>query len=471
MTFTLAIVGRPNVGKSTLFNRLAGKKLSITDDTPGVTRDWREAPAQLFGHDFRIIDTAGLEEFFDDSLKGKMRKSTESALSRADAVLFMIDGREGLTPVDRNFANWLRKQGKPIILAVNKSENLKTAAAGLAESHALGFGEPIPLSAAHGEGLEELFHYIKDYLAPPAAEVYESEESDNYGDLDALEGREDYVFQQEEDDETKAIKIAIVGRPNVGKSTLLNAILEDTRVITSPEAGTTRDAVTVDWTYQNRPFRLVDTAGIRKRAKVTDEIEKQSVEDSYRAIRLAQIVILVIDGNVTLEKQDLQIADHVIQEGRVLIIAVNKWDEIENKPKNLQILKDRMEASLGQIRDIPYVTISALNGKNIDQLLITALKTYAIWNRRVPTGNLNRWLKRMESRNPAPLVNGRPNRLKYITQIKTRPPTFALWVSKAADLPDPYQRYIINGLREECNLPGIPVRLLVRSSKNPYAED
>jgi GTP-binding protein len=471
MTFTLAIVGRPNVGKSTLFNRLTGKHLAITDDQPGITRDWRKAPAQLYGREFTVIDTAGLEEFFDDSMKGKMRKATESALKETDVILFMIDGREGLTAADRNFANFLRKQGKPILVAVNKSENLKAVANGLAESHSLGFGDPIPLSAAHSEGMEELFHYLQPYF-PEQATLAEEKlaEDEDFGDLDAIEGDETFEFKQEEDSETKAVKIAIVGRPNVGKSTLLNAILEDERVITSPEAGTTRDAVTVDWVYQDRPFKLVDTAGIRKKARVIDEIEKLSVEDSLRAIRLAQIVILVIDGNVTLEKQDLQIADHVIQEGRVLIIAVNKWDEVDNKAKNLQTLKDRMDASLGQIRDIPYVTISALNGKNIDTLLVTTLKTYAIWNRRVPTSNLNRWLKRMEARNPAPLVNGRPNRLKYITQIKTRPPTFALWVSKAGDMPEPYKRYIINGLREECSLPGIPVRLLIRSSKNPYVD-
>lgn len=468
--FTLALVGRPNVGKSTLFNKLAGKKLAIVDDTPGVTRDWRESSAHLFDRTFRIIDTAGLEERFDDSIEGRMRRQTEAALNESDAVLFMIDGRAGLTALDSHFAGWLRKQKKPVILAVNKCENERAAQSGIAEAYALGLGEPVAISAEHGLGMEDLYHLLDPYFPENEKEsAAEAEENENFDDLDDLEGLEDYAFAQEEDDPEKPLKIAIVGRPNVGKSTLLNAIVEDERVMTGPEAGITRDAISVDWRYQDRPFRLVDTAGMRRKSKVQNAIEKMSVEDSLRAIRLAQIVILVIDANAPLEKQDLQIAEHIIEEGRALIIAVNKWDSLKNRNETLEDLKYKMETSLAQIKEIPFQTISALNGKNIDKLLERVLETYVFWNKRISTAGLNRWLAGMESRNPAPLISGRRNRLKYITQIKTRPPTFALWVSRPDKLPAGYKRFIINGLRRDYGLPGIPVRLLVRKSKNPYA--
>lgn len=469
--FTLAIVGRPNVGKSTLFNRIAGKRLAIVDDTPGVTRDWREAEGNLYGRPLRIIDTAGLEESFDESIQGRMRRQTEEGIKQADVILFLIDGREGLTAMDKHFANWLRKQKKPVILAVNKCEHEEAVRSGLGEAHALGLGDPIPMSAEHGHGLEDLYHLLEPYF-PPEPEISEEEtEESEFAKLDEIEGIEDYEFQQEEEDPEKPLKIAIVGRPNVGKSTLLNSIVNDQRVMTGPEAGITRDAISVDWSYNGRPFKLVDTAGMRKKARVQNNIEKMSVEDSMRAIRLAQIVILVLDANDAFEKQDLQIAAHVIAEGRALIIAVNKWDTINDRKEALDELKYRIETSLAQVRDLPFITISALNNKGVDRLLETALETYTIWNKRIKTSGLNRWLAAMESQNPAPLVNGRPNRLKFMTQVKTRPPTFAIWVSRPDELPDTHKRFIINGLRRDYDIPGVPIRLLVRKTRNPFIDN
>ncbi|MCB9983853.1 MAG: ribosome biogenesis GTPase Der [Rhodospirillales bacterium] len=469
--FTLALVGRPNVGKSTLFNRLAGKKLAIVDDTPGITRDWRSAEGHLFDLDLRVIDTAGLEESFDDSIAGRMRRQTEHALKNADAVLFMIDGRAGVTPLDEHFAGWLRKQKKPVILVVNKGENEKAIQSAIGEAYGLGLGEPVAVSAEHGTGMEELYHVLEP-LMPEEESEHEDEDAadiDMLDDLDDLEGNEDFTFEQAEDDPEKPLKIAIVGRPNVGKSTLLNAIVQDQRVMTGPEAGITRDAIAVDWDYNDRKFRLVDTAGMRRKSKVQDTIEKMSVEDAIRAIRLAQIVILVIDAGAILEKQDLQIAEHIIDEGRALVLAVNKWDSVKNRDEALEELAYKAETSLAQLKHLPYQTISALNGKNINKLLDRCLDTYALWNKRIPTAGLNRWLARMESQNPAPLISGRSNRLKYITQIKTRPPTFALWAARPDKLPESHKRFIVNGLRRDYDIPGVPIRLLVRKSKNPYA--
>jgi GTP-binding protein len=471
MSFTLAIVGRPNVGKSTLFNRLAGKKLAIVDDTPGVTRDWRETSGHLFDLPMRIIDTAGLEEAFDDSIEGRMRRQTEAALKEADAILFIIDGRAGVTPLDEHFASYLRRRKKPIILGVNKCENPRATQSGLGEAYALGLGEPIAFSAEHGTGMEELYHAVMEHVPEESqTEENDSEEEDLLShNLDEIEGNEDFEFEQEEEDPEKPLKVAIVGRPNVGKSTLLNAIVKHERVMTGPEAGITRDAIAVEWSYNGRPFRLVDTAGMRRKSKVMDSIEIMSVEDAMRQVRLAQIVILVLDGNAALEKQDLQIAEHIINEGRALVIAVNKWDTIQDRDETRANIMHKMSHSLSQIRDIPTVTISALHGKNIEKLLDRALENYAIWNKRVKTGKLNRWLSGMESQNPAPLVGGRQNRLKYMAQIKTRPPTFALWVSQPKELPPSYKRYITNGLRRDFDMPGVPIRLLTRASKNPFS--
>lgn len=468
--FTLALIGRPNVGKSTLFNRLAGKKLAIVDDRPGITRDWREAEGRLFDKKFRIVDTAGLEDSFDNSIHGRMRQQTENALAHADAALFMIDGREGVTPLDSHFAAWLRKRKLPVILALNKGENERAVQSALGEAYALGLGEPIIVSAEHGVGMEELYHALLP-LMPEEDDADEGDEGDDalFADLDAIEGDEDFVFTQEDIDPEKPLKLAIVGRPNVGKSTLLNAIVDDQRVMTGPEAGITRDAIAVDWLYADRKFKLVDTAGMRRKSKVQDKIEKLSVEDSLRAIRLAQVVVLVLDGNAIFDKQDLQIAEHIVNEGRALIIAVNKWDAVRDKDAARAQILEKLEFSLAQIKDVPVVTLSALHGKNVERVLRSALDVYEVWNRRTTTGKLNRWLGVMESRNPAPLVDGRQNRLKYIAQIKTRPPTFALWVSRPEKLPGSYKRYIMNALRRDYDLPGVPIRLLVRRSKNPYS--
>ena len=473
--FTLAIIGRPNVGKSSIFNRLARKKLAIVDDTPGVTRDWRQAEATLFDQEFSILDTAGLEEKFDQSIEGRMRKQTEQALSKADVILFVIDGRSGVTPLDQQFAQYLRRLKKPIILGVNKAENEKAVQNTKAEAYGLGFGEPILLSAAHGNGFEDLYHALDPFYPiededEDFSQDDDRQRDDNHDGLDDIEGMEDFEFQDDNAPALqKPIKIAIVGRPNVGKSTLLNAIIEDERVMTGPEAGITRDSIAVDWDYNGQAFRLVDTAGMRRRSKVVNAIEKMSVEDSLRAIRLAQVVVLVLDGNAVFDKQDLQIARHIIDEGRALVIAINKWDIIKNKHDVLDHMKYKLETSLGQVRDVRFAPISALKGKNIERLMDNIQMTYALWNVRVSTGKLNRWLGGMESRNPAPLIDGRPNRLKYMAQIKNRPPTFALWVSSPKGLPSAYRRYLINGLRRDFDIPAVPIRLLVRTSKNPYS--
>lgn len=469
----LAIIGRPNVGKSTLFNRLAGKRLAIVDDTPGITRDWRDAEGYLFDQPIHIIDTAGLEEAFDGSIEGRMRRQTEEALTRADVTLFLIDGRSGVTPLDEHFARWLRKQKIPVILGVNKGENERAVRNAVAEAYGLGLGDPIILSAEHGIGMDDLYHALTPYF--PEDENEETATPDGESGLeeseklDDIEGDENFEFVETLPEQT-ALKVAIVGRPNVGKSTLLNALVGSQRSMTGPEAGVTRDAVSVSWNHKDREFRLVDTAGIRRKSKVIDKIERMSVEDSMRAIRLAQVVILVLDGNVMLEKQDLMIANHVLDEGRALVIAVNKWDMVEQKEEQQQKLADRLMRSLSQVKKVPIIHISAINGKNIDRLMDMVLDTFDTWNTRISTGKLNRWIGAMESRNPAPLVGGRSNRLRYIAQIKSRPPTFALWVSRPKELPDAYRRYITNGLRDDFKIPGVPIRLLVRTSKNPFKD-
>jgi GTP-binding protein len=457
MPFTVAIVGRPNVGKSTLFNRLAGKRLAIVDDQPGVTRDRREGEGRIADLKFDLFDTAGLEEADEDALETRMKHQTELAVREADVSLFVVDGRSGLTPMDRHFADWLRKLSANVILVVNKAES-SAAAAGIGEAWELGLGDPVPISAEHGVGMDELY----ESLLPHRDAVLEAESR-----------AEEAGAGDEEDPEYEAgpLRLAIVGRPNVGKSTLVNALLGEDRMLTGPEAGVTRDAITSDWTWQGREMRLVDTAGLRRKSRVSDRVESMSVESSFRAIRLAQVVLLVLDANQMLEKQDLTIARHVIDEGRALIVVVNKWDAVNDRGAAMRQLKDRLQTSLPQVRGVPIVTLSALTGRGLNNLPQVIFETFDIWDARVSTGQLNRWLDAMLEGHPPPLVGGRVIKIKYVTQAKSRPPTFILFVNRPDDMPESYLRYLANGLRERFGLLGVPLRLVMRRQKNPYVED
>lgn len=461
MSFTLAIIGRPNVGKSTLFNRLVGKRLAIVDDTPGVTRDRREAEASISDLKFHILDTAGLEDATDDSIESRMRQQTEQAVLDADVALLLIDGRTGVTPTDSHFAQWLRTQNTPVILGVNKCEG-KQAEAGMYEAYSLGLGDPIALSAEHGLGLDELY----DALVP-FRDKAEAEAADN-GDLLPL--RDSGEEQDDEEVLASPLQLAIVGRPNAGKSTLVNRLLGEDRMLTGPEAGITRDAIASKWTWQGREIRLVDTAGLRKQARVQEKLEYLAVNDTFRAIQYAQVVVLVLDAEQPLEKQDLTIARKVVDEGRALIIAVNKWDSVPNRTEQMALIKDRLQTSLQQIRGVRVVTMSALTGKGVDKLLPTVFEIFDLWNTRVPTGALNRWLSAMLEAHPPPMgSHGRRLTIRYVTQAKTRPPTFYLFSSTAGKLPDSYLRYLANGLRDDFGLDGVPIRIHTRSGKNPYA--
>lgn len=463
MTFTVAIIGRPNVGKSTLFNRLAGRKLAIVHDLPGVTRDRREGRANLMGMDFTVVDTAGFEDETDDSIESRMRRQTDMAVTEADVALLLIDARAGVTPLDRYFADHLRRLPTPVILVANKCEG-KAGMPGLYESYGLGMGEPVPVSAEHGEGMYELF----EALRPHAEKAGALDDEDDEDDFFAEPGEE---AEDAEPDPGRPLTMVIVGRPNVGKSTLGNQLLGQDRLLTGPEAGLTRDAIAVEWLHRGRPVKLVDTAGLRKRAQISDAIEKLSVSNTIESIRRSEVVVLVMDAAAILDKQDLTIARLVIDEGRALVIAVNKWDVMDNPQAALNRLRDRLETSLPQARGVTTVTLSALTGRGVDHLMDAVIETWDTWNRRIPTAGLNRWLEEVIDRHPPPaLPGGRRYKIRYMTQAKARPPTFVLFATRPEQLPESYSRYLINGLREAFNLPGVPIRLFVRGGKNPYVD-
>ncbi|PTS75730.1 ribosome biogenesis GTPase Der [Sphingomonas sp. HMWF008] len=457
----VAIIGRPNVGKSTLFNRLVGKKLALVDDRPGVTRDRREGRATLVGLDFRVIDTAGYEDEDAASLPGRMRQQTEAAVAQADVALFMIDSRVGLVPLDEEIARWLRGSKTPVILVANKAEG-KAGADGILESLSLGFGDPVELSAEHGEGLVELFDALLPYIEPEKDEAGE--------DIPNADADEEYSPEA-------PLKLAIIGRPNAGKSTLINRILGEERLITGPEAGITRDSIAVDWIWHDperepgeaaRKVRLIDTAGMRKRANVQDKLEKLSVADALHAIDFAEVVVLLLDATRGLESQDLRIADAALQEGRALIVAINKWDIAENGSSLFNGIKAALEEGLSQIKGMPVLTVSGATGKGIDTLLKVAFETRDAWSRRVGTGELNRWFEKAVEANPPPAPGGKRIKLRYLTQAKTRPPGFVLFGTRVDQLPTSYQRYLINGIRRDLGFGAVPVRLTLRAPKNPF---
>jgi len=447
MSFTVAIVGRPNVGKSTLFNRLVGKRVALVDDTPGVTRDRREAEAQLGDLTFRVIDTAGFEEAGPQTLSGRMRAQTEAALAGADAVLFLIDARAGLLPADRAFADIVRKAGKPAILVANKSEG-RAGDAGAYEAYGLGLGEPVALSADHGEGLADLYAALRAALPEQTA---------------ASDGE-----PPQERPTERPIRVAVIGRPNVGKSTLINRLLGEERLLTGPEAGITRDAIAVDVAWQGRPFQIHDTAGMRRRARIEDKLEKLSVADALDAIRFAEVVVVLMDAQAAFEEQDLRLADLVEREGRALVIGINKWD-LADDANAIRKLRADADHWLPQVTGVPVVALSALTGQGLDRLMQAIGDVHIVWNKRVPTNALNRWLARALAAHPPPAVSGRRLKLNYITQPKARPPSFVIFCARADAVPDAYQRYLINGLRDEFGLPGTPIRLTLREKANPYA--
>ena len=440
---TVAIVGRPNVGKSTLFNRLVGKRLALVDDRPGVTRDRREGEATLLGLDFRVIDTAGFEDEDPQTLPGRMRQQTEAAVREADAALFLIDGREGITPLDEEIGRWLRAETTPVVVVANKAEG-RAGQEGAYEAYRLGLGDPIAISAEHGEGVADLFEALRPHV-------------------------EHEHFQDEaEDDDDHPLGLAVVGRPNAGKSTLVNRMLGEERMITGPEAGITRDSISLDWQWNGRPVRLVDTAGLRKRAKVEDKLERLSAADTKRAIDYAEVVVLLLDATRGLESQDLRIASQVIEEGRALIIALNKWDVAEHASSLFNGVKAALAEGLAQLKDVPVLTVSAKTGKGIDTILDVAFDLREQWNRRVPTGELNRWFEDAVDANPPPAPKGQRIKLRYITQVKSRPPTFVVFGNRTEELPESYRRYLLNAMRRDLKLGPVPLRLDFRGRSNPF---
>ncbi len=448
---TVAIVGRPNVGKSTLFNRLVGKRVALVDDRPGVTRDRREGEGELLGLEFRVMDTAGFEDEDPKSLPGRMRAQTEAAVREADVALFLIDAREGLTSMDEEIGRWLRQEDTPVIVAANKAEG-RGGEAGRLEAYKLGLGEPFALSAEHGEGLVDLFEALRPHI-----------EQEKFAAADEDKERED-----------GPLKLAIVGRPNAGKSTLVNKMLGEERMITGPEAGITRDSISIEWLWPTadgpKPVRLIDTAGMRKRAKVEDKLEKMSVADTKRAIDFAEVVVLLLDATRGLEVQDLKIASQVIDEGRALVIALNKWDVAEGASALFNGVKGALEEGLSQLKGVPLMTVSGKTGKGIDQLLGAAFEVREQWSRRIGTGELNRWFERAVETNPPPAPGGKRIKLRYITQVKTRPPSFVIFGSRVDQLPTSYERYLLNSMRRDLGLGPVPLRLSMRAQKNPYVD-
>ena len=440
----VVIAGRPNVGKSTLFNRLVGRRAALVADTPGLTRDRKEADALLRGRQVRLVDTAGLEEAAPDTLAGRMAAGAGTAVAAADLVVFVVDARSGLTPADRHFARWLRRTGRAVLLVANKAEG-RGAQAAVLDAFELGFGQPLAVSAEHGEGISELMSEIADQLPSPAERGGEG-------------------------DEQPALKLAIVGRPNVGKSTLLNRLLGEQRMLTGPEPGLTRDAVAVTLHDAEGPIELVDTAGLRRRARVTETLEKLATGAAIGALKLAEVVVLVVDASDGLHDQDLQIAQLIEREGRACVLALNKWDLVPHKAATRRAIADRLTASLAQMKGIELVVVSALTGAGMERLLPAVRRAARTWNTRLPTAALNRWFEDALQRHPPPLVQGRRLRLRYITQPKARPPTFVAFGSRTDEMPEDYRRYLVNSLRETFDLPGTPIRLQLRATRNPYAE-
>lgn len=455
MPVKIALVGRPNVGKSTLFNRLVGKRLALVDDTPGVTRDRREGEAKLGDLSFTVVDTPGLEEAPEAALEGRMRKQTDAAVAEAAACLFLVDARAGVTPLDRTFASLLRASGKPVILLANKAEG-NAGEAGYYDAYELGVGEPIAISAEHGEGMGELYNALEPFLA----EMQDEEELDE---------------ETEWDNPLKPLRVAIIGRPNAGKSTLVNKLIGDNRLLTGPEAGITRDSISVEWTWRGKdrdwPVKLFDTAGMRKKAKVQSKLEKLSVADALRAIKFAEVAVLLLDAEHPFDKQDLQIADLALREGRALVIAVNKWDLIEDKDEKMGEIREMAERLLPQAPGIPITPFSALTGAGVNRLMPAVVKVYIDWNARVKTSELNDWLQEAVHRHTPPAVSGQRIKLRYIAQTKTRPPTFVAQCTRAEDLPTSYKRYLVNGIRDAFDIKAVPIRLILKKPDNPYAKE